>query len=92
MQANFGGHGLSGFRKIASFLHAFKTANFSLWTMDYESQKLESTQVTCSLLNYLHCTIFKKMNAEIFRLAVLVFVHLDYFLLVLCMYCAFLLI
>ena len=37
----------------------------------YESQKLESAQVTCSLLDYLRCTIFSKMNAEIFRLAVL---------------------
>ena len=34
MQTNFGGHGLSGFGKIAPFLIAFKTASFSFWTKD----------------------------------------------------------
>ena len=75
MQANFGGHGLSGFRKIAPFCMPSKQPIFPFrqWTIVHESQKLESAQVTCSLLNYLRCTTFSKMNAEIFRLAILVF-------------------
>ena len=35
MQTNFGGHGFSGFEDFAPFLFAFKTAKFSLSTMDY---------------------------------------------------------
>ena len=35
MQTNFGGHGLSSFRDIATFCSPFKMAKISLQTMDY---------------------------------------------------------
>ena len=47
MQTNFGGCGFFGFRDFAPFLFAFKTAKFSLSTMDYivhGGQKIESAQ------------------------------------------------
>ena len=46
MQTNFDGHGLSGFEDFAPFSFAFKTAKFSLRTMDYfhGGQTIESAQ------------------------------------------------
>ena len=44
MQINFGGRGLSGFGDIAPFSFPSKTAEISLWTMDYRGQKIELAQ------------------------------------------------
>ena len=46
MQTNFGGHGLFGFRDLASFCLPSKTAKISLRTMDYSpcGQKIELAQ------------------------------------------------
>ena len=44
MQANYSEPDLSGFEKIAPFLLASKTANFSLQIMDHGGQRLESAK------------------------------------------------
>ena len=41
MYNNFGGHGLSGFRDLAHFSFAFKTAKISFTTMDYKSMRVK---------------------------------------------------
>ena len=51
MQANFGGHGISGFGDLAPFLLPSKTVKISLPTMGYivdGGQKLESAQNICA--------------------------------------------
>ena len=46
MQTNFGGCGHFSFGDFACLSFAFKTAKFSLWTMDYSpwGQKIELVQ------------------------------------------------